>query len=47
MMEMSSLGAGILEARSVEIAFNNNIPLYIGKTLSNRKGTWICPTIKC
>jgi len=43
MMEMSSLGAGVLESRSVEVAFNNNIPLYIGKTLSNEKGTWIVP----
>lgn len=46
MMEMSSLGAGVLESRCVEIAFNNNIPLYIGKTLSNRKGTWIVPDDK-
>ena len=46
MMEMSSLGAGVLESRSVEIAFNNNIPLYIGKTLSNKKGTWIVPDDK-
>lgn len=46
MMEMSSLGAGVLEARCVEIAFNNNIPLYIGKTLSDKKGTWIMPDDK-
>ncbi len=43
MMEMASLGAGVLETRSVEIAFNNDIPLYLGKTLSNKKGTWIMP----
>lgn len=43
MMEMASLGAGVLESRCVEIAFNNNIPLYIGKTLSDKKGTWIVP----
>lgn len=46
MMEMASLGAGVLESRSVEIAFNNNIPLYIGKTLSKEKGTWIVPDEK-
>lgn len=46
MMEMASLGAGVLESRSVEIAFNNNIPLYIGKTLSKEKGTWIMPDEK-
>lgn len=46
MMEMSSLGAGVLESRCVEIAFNNNIALYIGKSLSNKKGTWIMPNDK-
>lgn len=43
MMEMSALGAGVLETRSVELANNHNIPLYLGKTLSNEKGTWIVP----
>src|SRR5699024_9470166 len=41
MMEMSALGAGVLETRSVELAKNYNIPLYLGRTLSNVKGTWI------
>lgn len=41
MMEMSALGAGVLESRSVEIAKNYNIPIYLGRTLSNVKGTWI------
>ncbi|QTN12078.1 aspartate kinase [Mammaliicoccus vitulinus] len=43
MMEMSALGAGVLESRSVEIAKNYNTPLYLGRTLSNVKGTWIMP----
>ncbi|GEN50571.1 aspartate kinase [Alkalibacterium pelagium] len=43
MMEMSALGAGVLETRSVELANNHNIPIYLGKTLSNEKGTWIVP----
>jgi aspartate kinase len=43
MMEMSALGAGVLETRSVEIAHNNGIRLYLGKTLSKEKGTWIVP----
>lgn len=46
MMEMASLGAGVLDSRCVEIAFNNNIPLYLGKTLSTKKGTWIMPDDK-
>lgn len=43
MMEMSALGAGVLETRSVELANNHNIPIYLGKTLSTEKGTWILP----
>jgi aspartate kinase len=43
MMEMSALGAGVLETRSVELANNHNIPIYLGKTLSKEKGTWIVP----
>lgn len=43
MMELSSLGAGILETRSIEIALNHQIPIYTGKTLSTEKGTWIMP----
>ncbi|GAA0372515.1 aspartate kinase [Alkalibacterium iburiense] len=43
MMEMSALGAGVLETRSVELANNHNIPIYLGKTLSDEKGTWIVP----
>lgn len=41
MMEMSALGAGVLETRSVEMAKNYNIPLYLGKTLSEKEGTWV------
>lgn len=43
MMEMSALGAGVLETRSVEIAYNYGIHLYLAKTLSDEKGTWIVP----
>ncbi|AKG74142.1 aspartate kinase [Salinicoccus halodurans] len=41
MMEMSALGAGVIETRSIEIAKNHSIPIYLGKTLSDEKGTWI------
>ena len=40
MMEMSALGAGVLETRSVELAKTMK-SLYLGRTLSNVKGTWI------
>ena len=43
MIEMSALGAGVLETRSIELAINHHTPLYLGKTLSNEKGTWIVP----
>lgn len=43
MMEMSALGADVLETRSVELAKNYDIPIYLGRTLSNVKGTWIMP----
>ena len=44
MMEMSALGSGVLVSRSVEIARNYNIPIYLAKTLSEEKGTWIMTT---
>ncbi|MGX4687516.1 aspartate kinase [Vagococcus sp. JNUCC 83] len=43
MMEMSALGAGVLETRSVEIAKNYNVSIYLGQTLSDERGTWIMP----
>lgn len=46
MMEMSALGSGVLVSRSVEIAKNYNIPIYLGKTLSDEKGTWVMSTIE-
>lgn len=42
MMEMASLGAGVLETRSVELAKKYNVNLYLAKTLEDgRKGTYI------
>ncbi|MBS3681247.1 aspartate kinase [Ornithinibacillus massiliensis] len=46
MMEMSALGSGVLVSRSVEIAKNFNIPIYLGKTLSDEKGTWVMSTVE-
>lgn len=43
MLELSALGAGVLETRCVEIAKNYNVSLYLAKTLSEKKGTWIMP----
>ncbi|MBQ3438084.1 MAG: aspartate kinase [Fusobacterium sp.] len=41
MLELSALGAGVLETRCVEIAKNYDVPLYLAKTLSEEKGTWV------
>ncbi len=41
MMEMASLGAGVMETRAVELGFKYNIPIYVAMTHSNKKGTII------
>lgn len=46
LMEMSALGAGVVVSRSIEIANNHNVPIYIGKTLSDEEGTWVMPTME-
>ena len=43
MMEMSALGAKVMEMRSVELGKKYNVPIYVGQTLSNGGGTWIMP----
>ncbi len=41
MMEMSNLGAGVMETRAVEIGKKFDIPIFVGKTLSETGGTYI------
>ena len=41
MMEMSNLGAGVMEVRAVELGKKYGVPIYVGKTLSNTVGTRI------
>mgnify|MGYP001145623217 FL=1 len=41
MMEMASLGAGVLHHRSVELAHKFGVPLYVASTFSNEPGTRI------
>ncbi|MEG1932818.1 MAG: ACT domain-containing protein, partial [Pygmaiobacter sp.] len=47
MMEMSSLGAGVLETRSVELAKKYGVRLFLGKALEadHTKGTYIMDTM--
>ncbi|WP_300357118.1 aspartate kinase [Fusobacterium sp.] len=41
MMEMSNLGAGVMETRAVELGKKFGIPIFVGKTLSETGGTYI------
>lgn len=41
MLELSSLGAQIMHSRSVELGQKYNIPIYVGLSNSNIKGTYI------
>ena len=41
MMEMASLGAGVLHHRSVEMAYKFQVPLYVASTFSDKPGTHI------
>ncbi|MCC5910896.1 MAG: aspartate kinase [Clostridiaceae bacterium] len=41
MMEMASLGAGVMHFRAVELAHKYNIPIYVASTFSEKKGTII------
>jgi aspartate kinase len=41
MMEMASLGAKVLETRSVEIGYRYNVPIYVASSDMSNKGTYI------
>jgi aspartate kinase len=41
MLEMASSGAGVMMARSVEIARSHNVKLHVRSTFSDEDGTWI------
>lgn len=41
MMEMSCLGAKVMEARSVELAYKYNVPIYVASSHQRGKGTYI------
>ncbi len=41
MNELSSLGAKVMHNRSITVASKYNVNVYVAKTLSNEKGTWI------
>ena len=41
MMEMANLGAGVMETRAVELGKKFNIPIFVGRSLSEVGGTYI------
>lgn len=41
MIEMASLGAGVMETRAVELGYKYNIPIYVAMTHGDKKGTMI------
>lgn len=41
MMEMSSLGAGVMETRAVELGCKYKVPIYVASSSKNIKGTYI------
>lgn len=41
MMELASLGAGVMEPRAVEIGKKYEVPIYVANSHKNVKGTWI------
>lgn len=41
MMEMASLGSGVMETRSVEIGLKYKVPIYVGLNSGEKNGTYI------
>ena len=44
-MELSALGAKMLQARSVEVAARYEVPLYVASSFTKEEGTWIVKNI--
>ncbi|MBA3065400.1 aspartate kinase, partial [bacterium] len=42
MLEMASSGAGVMQARAVELAKNRNVPFEVASTFTRKKGTIVC-----
>ena len=42
MLEMASLGAKVLQTRSVEMAMKHNVRLQVRSSFSNESGTFVC-----
>lgn len=43
MLELASLGAKVLQIRSVEVAMKYNVPVHVRSSFSDAEGTWVVP----
>ncbi|HVK12186.1 MAG TPA: aspartate kinase [Gemmataceae bacterium] len=43
MLEMASMGAGVMHSRSIEFAKKYDVPLMVRSSFSDAEGTWIVP----
>src|SRR5437763_2830484 len=43
MLELASLGAGVMHSRSIEFAKKFDVPLMVRSSFSDAEGTWIVP----
>src|SRR5262249_28476955 len=43
MLELASLGAGVMHSRSIEFAKKFDVPLMVRSSFSDTEGTWIVP----
>src|SRR5262249_36630141 len=43
MLELASLGAGVMHSRSIEFAKKFEVPLQVRSSFSDAEGTWITP----
>lgn len=43
MLELASLGAGVMHSRSIEFAKKFDVPLHVRSSLTDNPGTWIVP----
>ena len=46
MLEMASLGAQVMQARSIEVAKKFNVPIYVRSSFSNKPGTMIIKEVR-
>jgi len=46
MLELASLGAGVIHYRAVEFAKKYNVPVHLRSSFNNKPGTWISKEVK-